>query len=603
MSKGFASNYRMVVLATGLFLSFGGLVARLVDLHVLDRPRLLKYVEQARRVFTVEHARRGNICDTNGEILATSRSMLNVGLDPQVLRPGDEARWPELARLLGITVADIRAAARDRVYDPPGAGPDDPRPVQWVKLAGGIDESVYDQVMALKIRGVYGNRSFHRFYPYNSLAADVIGFVTHDGVPAAGVERCMNFYLRGINGWRETERDGRRHEMAQFETRDVPPVDGDNVTLTIDIVVQHIIEAELQRLADRYAPKKATIIVTDARNGDILGLANYPTFNPNEYNRVPLRDLRDFAVTDVYEPGSVFKIVAVSGALNSHLVTPGSAFDCSLSQIEYQGHMVSLPHDDVPHQTLTVAQILSVSSNRGAAQLAMLLGDQRYYDYVRAFGFGQKTGFPLGGEVDGILAPPKDWSRITITRMPMGQGIAVTPMQIQYAMGAIADGGVLLQPQIFRNVRDPSGRVIFRFKELPRRRVMSEHTARLMARLLMGVVTDQGTAPEAAIPGYQVAGKTGTSQKVIDGHYSNRHSVASFVGFFPASQPRVVISVIVDDADARCPGGHAWGGTVAAPAFKNIAEQLIQYLDIKSVSEPSPMQLAMDDPAPGGGRR
>lgn len=601
MSRGFASNFRTVALATGIFLCFGGLVARLVDLHVLDRPELLKYVEQARRTFTVEYARRGNICDTNGEILATSRPLLNVGLDPQSLRPEDEARWPRLARLLGITVDDIRAAARRRLYDPPG-GDDDPKPVQWVKLAGGIDESVYDRVLALKIRGVYGNRSYQRYYPYGSLAADVIGYVTHDGVPAAGVERYMNFYLRGDNGWRESERDGRRHELAQFQTRDVPPVDGYDVTLTIDMVVQHMIEAELQRIAETYQPEKATIIVSDARTGSLLGLANYPTFNPNEYNKAPMKDLRDFAVADVYEPGSVFKIVAASGALNEHLVTPASAFDCGLSKVDYEGRVVTLPRDDEPHQTLTVAQILSYSSNRGAAQLAMLLGDQRFYDYVRAFGFGRKTGFPFGGEVDGLLAPPKDWDGLTITRMPMGHGVAVTPMQIHYAMGAIANDGVLLRPQIFREVRDEQGRLIFSFQDQPRRRVMSEQTARTMARLLMGVATDHGTAPQAAIPGYQVAGKTGTSMKVIDGHYSNRHDVVSFVGFFPASRPRVVISVIVDDADARCPGGRAWGATVAAPAFKDIAEQLIQYLDIKPVAELPAARLAMNGPVHPGGR-
>jgi cell division protein FtsI/penicillin-binding protein 2 len=591
MSRGFASNYRMVVLATGICLSFGGIGARLVWLHVIDRTELLKFVNQARRSFVVENARRGNIRAARGELLATSRTLLDVGVDPLMMRPEDEARWPDLARMLGIKVEAIRAAAARRMPETPDDQGEDAKPVQWVKLAEGVDESLYDGdparhiqgIKDLKIRGVYGNRVYRRYYPEGSLAAQVIGYVNHEGVPVEGVESYMNFYLRGRDGWRESERDGHRHELAQFCTREVPPVDGYDVVLSLDTYVQHVVENELQMIAEEFSPKKATIIVSDARTGFILGLANYPTFNLNEYNKAPIAALRDLAVSDVYEPGSTFKIVAASGALNEGLVTPDSEFDCGLTEIDYHNRHLHLPRDDEPFHELTVAGIISHSSNRGAAQLAMKLGDEGFYHYVRAFGFGRKTGFPFGGEVDGILAAPKDWNGITITRMPMGQSIAVTPMQMHYAMGVIADGGVLLKPQLFREVRDEHNALVFSFDDRPRRRVISERTAQTMARLLMGVTSADGTAPQAAIPDFEVAGKTGTSQKVIDGKYSTNHHVASFVGFFPASRPRVVISVIVDDADARCPRGVAYGNHVAAPSFRNIAEQLIQYLDIKPV--------------------
>lgn len=591
MSKGFASNYRMVLLATGIFLCFGGIGARLVWLHVLERDDLLKYLEQERRSFLVENARRGNIRAARGEILATSRTLIDVGLDPHMLRPEDEARWPELAQLLGIKLSDIRAAAARRTPETSDDDGRDAKPVQWVKLAEGVDEALFQGdkdrhivgVQDLKIRGVYGNRVYRRFYPQNSLAAHLIGYVNREEVPAAGVEHYMDFFLRGRDGWRESERDGRRQELAQFRTREVPAIDGFDVVLSIDTYVQHLIENELQTIAAEYSPGKATIIVSDARTGFILGLANYPTFNPNEYNKAPIDALRNFAVADVFEPGSTFKIVAASGALNEGLVTPNSAFDCGLTEIDYHNRHLRLPREDHPFHELTVAEIISHSSNRGAAQLAMLLGDQRYYNYVRAFGFGQKTGFPFGGEVEGLLAPPKEWDGLTITRMPMGQSVAATPMQVHYAMAAIASGGVLLQPQLFRQVRDEHDTLVFGFEDLPRRRVISERTAQTMARLLMGVASSEGTAVEAAIPRFEVAGKTGTSQKVIGGKYSTTHHVASFVGFFPASRPRVVISVIVDDADARCPGGVAYGRKVAAPSFRHIAEQLIQYLDIKPI--------------------
>ncbi len=593
MSRGFASNYRIVFLATGIFFCFGGVAARLVCLHVLERDELLKYVEQARRSFVVENARRGNIRDYNGVILATSRTLIDVGLDPHMLRPEDEGRWPDLARLLGLTVINIRAAAARRS---PEAAPEagrEARPVQWVKLAEGVDENVFEEVKKLQIRGVYGNRIYRRFYPHNSLAAHLIGYVNKENVPAAGVEHYMDFFLRGHDGWRESERNGRRQEQAQFQTREVPPVDGYDVMLSIDTTVQHLIEEELQHIAEKYAPEKATIIVSDAQTGSILGLANYPTFNLNEFNKAPIDALRNFAVTDVLEPGSTFKIVAASAALNEGLVTPNSAFDVGSNEVEYHGRHLRLPRDDHPFQDLTVAGIISHSSNRGAAHLAMLLGDQRFYDYTRAFGFGEKTGFPFGGEVDGLLAPPKNWDGLTITRMPMGQAIAATPMQIHYAMAAIANGGVLQHPQLFRQVRDENDKIVFGYDDLPHRRVLTERTARTMARLLMGVASPDGTAPEAAIPHFEVAGKTGTSQKVIDGRYSTSHHIASFVGFFPATRPEMVISVIVDDADASCPGGVAYGAKVAAPVFRHIGEQLIQYRNIKPVTEFPRNRLAL----------
>jgi cell division protein FtsI/penicillin-binding protein 2 len=448
-------------------------------------------------------------------------------------------------------------------------------------------------VKKLQIRGVYGNRIYRRFYPHNSLAAHLIGYVNKENVPAAGVEHYMDFFLRGHDGWRESERNGRRQEQAQFQTREVPPVDGYDVMLSIDTTVQHLIEEELQHIAEKYAPEKATIIVSDAQTGSILGLANYPTFNLNEFNKAPIDALRNFAVTDVLEPGSTFKIVAASAALNEGLVTPNSAFDVGSTEVEYHGRHLRLPKDDHPFQDLTVAGIISHSSNRGAAHLAMLLGDQRFYDYTRAFGFGEKTGFPFGGEVDGLLAPPKNWDGLTITRMPMGQAIAATPMQIHYAMAAIANGGVLQHPQLFRQVRDENDKIVFGYDDLPHRRVLTERTARTMARLLMGVASPDGTAPEAAIPHFEVAGKTGTSQKVIDGRYSTSHHIASFVGFFPATRLEVVISVIVDDADASCPSGVAYGAKVAAPVFRHIGEQLIQYRNIKPVTEFPRNRLAL----------
>ncbi|MEI6862313.1 MAG: penicillin-binding protein 2, partial [Verrucomicrobiota bacterium] len=428
-----------------------------------------------------------------------------------------------------------------------------------------------------------------------------------------------DFYLRGADGWRESEKDGRGRELAQFRTLEVPAADGYTVVLSLDSAVQRMAEQELAQIAVKFQPEKATIIVSDAHTGFVLALANWPTFDLNEYNQVPAdaqSNLNNVAATDIYEPGSVFKIVAAAGALEERLVTPATTFDCTIEKIDYGGRMRPLPHEDQDHHfdhPLSVAEILARSSNRGAVQLAMQLGDQRFYQYARAFGFGQRTGFAGSPEVQGKLKSPADWDVLTITRMPMGQSVNVTVLQMQQAMGVIASGGQLLRPQVIREIRDATGRPVYRFAAAPRThpvtegipevtrplqpgQAITENTARTMARLLMGVASKEGTAPEAAIPGFEVAGKTGTTQKLLKNaagklEYSNTHHVASFVGFFPASNPQVVISVIVDDADAHAPGGRAYGAKVAAPSFRHLAEQLIPYLDIKPTAQPGGASL------------
>ena len=658
MSKGFASNYRIVLLAAGILVCFTGLGARLVFLHVIDREELVRYVDKARRQIIVESARRGDILDARGNILATSRSLIVLGADPQSLRPEDEKKWPQLAELLGMPLPELAKIlstktrpAAPAIAQPaapaaqsaglvinfaltpgatPAASPASPataaglvaatepatddtvlddtaddngeRPIRWAKLSETVEESTYARIQALEIKGVYGQRVYRRAYPHNSLASHVIGYVNKQGEPSAGLERYADFYLHGRDGWREGERDGLRRELAQFRTREVPASDGYSVKLSLDANIQHMAEEELDFIAKKYSPQKATIIVSDPQTGFILAMANYPTFNLNEYNKVPAADqgaMRNIAVTDMYEPGSTFKIVAASGALNEGLVSPGTTFDCSLEKIDYLGRTRGLPREDHHFGMLSVTEIIGHSSNRGAAQLAMRLGDERFYNYARGFGFGELTGFPIGGEVDGMMAPPRKWDGLTITRMPMGQSVAATPLQMHMAMGVVASGGSLLRPQIIQQISDASGEVVYRYGKMARRRVISPQTARTMARMLMGVASAEGTAPEAAIPNYEVAGKTGTSQKIIGGAYSTKHHIASFVGFLPASRPQVAISVIVDDADARALNGVAYGAKVAAPSFKHLGEELIQYLDIKPVYATSGSTLAVME----GGRR
>lgn len=591
MSKGFASNYRIVLLATCVLLAFGGVATQLVRLHVIDRDKLVRHIEQARRQIVVENAVRGDIIDRRGHVLATSRTMIQLQVDPQVLRPQDEKKWPELARLIGMPLKQLEEIFNKKVEPADPANPESTdRIIQWAKLRDEVPESLNDQINALGIKGVYGTRAYSRMYPKDRLAAHLVGYVNKEGTPATGIEHYADFYLRGQNGWRESEKDGRQREMAQFRSRDVPATDGYTVMLSIDEAIQTWVEEELDNVVKQFNPDNAAIIVSDARTGFLLAMGNYPTFDLNAFNKAPMEAQKNYSISSQIDPGSTFKIVAAAGALNEGLVTPETRFDCTQAVVEYKGKSRTLIPDDHPsHHPIPVSEIISQSSNRGAALLAMRLGDQRFYDYALAFGFAEKTGFPLVGEIRGVLHEPKKWSGPDITRIPAGYAVSATPLQIHYGMGVIASGGVLFRPQLISEVRTPSGETVHRFGSNIVRRTITEKTAHEMALMLRGVVTE-GTASAIELPGYQLAGKTGTARKLIDGRYSERNHVGSFVGFFPASDPRVVVTVIVDNGRPK-DGGPAYGSKVAAPSFKRIAEKLIRYLDIKPVEAIEPRSL------------
>ena len=602
-TRGFATNIRLGLVATTVLVSFGVLATRLVQLHVLDREHYLTQIQNSRHDIVPVLARRGDIFDTRRDLLATSQTEITLAVDPWALvkkvdfqrLPGRKSRLTsdeqekraKLAAELGITAQEMEDFFIPSWRDVPVAkdtrdeAADGRVRVEWKKLKEGVSEEAFARIQALRVTGLTAERSYRRVYPHGELAAHLIGFLNKEGAASGGVESFADIYLSGHSGWREVERDGRRTELAQFRSREVAPSNGWGVMLSIDAAIQHMVEQELAAIVTNFKPGKATIIVSDARTGFLLALANYPSFNLNEYGNVPLEVQRNIAATDLIEPGSTFKIVAASGALNEGLVTPATKFDCTLATILYAGRERRFMRDDHRYDhALSVAEIISHSSNVGAAQLAMRLGDRPFYDYARAFGFGERTGFPLGHEEPGIIADPKKWSTPDITRIPAGYSVAVTPLQIHYAMATIASGGLLMRPQIVKQVLDAQGEVVYSFKPASRRTVIAPATAEAMAAMLQKVVSDEGTAKVAAIAGFEVAGKTGTAQKLIGGRYSDRDHVGSFVGFFPASRPRVVITVVVDDGHPAN-GRIAYGSVVAAPSFRKIAEQLIQYLDIK----------------------
>lgn len=580
MSKAFVSSGRSSLISIAVACAFCILLGRLFYLHVWHSDELLKYVEGNRKMVNVVEARRGNIVDTRGNLLATTRTSYNIGVDPQAFREQDYAKLPELARILGKPLEELEAEVNRKTRKVSEDSPE-VRLIRWAVLAKDANETTHDAVKALGLRAVYGNQSHSRAYPAGQLAAHVLGYVNKEETPVTGIERFFDYYLRGQDGWRETERDGKRHELAQFRQREVEPSDGLSVELSIDQMVQHIVEAEIGRMAQEYSPKGISIIVSQPTTGAVLAMANYPSYDPNEfYNtaKFPIANQRNRALTDVFEPGSTFKIVPAAAALNEGLVHPGDMFKTGVSRVSYKGRTLSLPSDHHIYDELSVHDIVVKSSNRGAAHLGLMLGEQRLYEYAASFGFGETTGAVLGGEVSGTLHAPRNWDGLTITRMPMGHAISATPMQVHVAMSVIANGGVLMEPMLAKRIFDGSGRDVIRFKPKAKRRVISAEVANIVASMLADAVGEEGTARRAAIDNYAVAGKTGTTQKIVNGRYSNQHHVGSFSGFFPAENPALVITVVVDEPQMT---GIGYGGVVAAPAFRNIAEASIAYLGIR----------------------
>lgn len=579
MGHLFLSRIRTGLVYLSILGMFAVLFGRLFYLHVWEHDRLLEIAENNRRQIQVIPAQRGNIVDARGNLLAATRTFIILGMDPHALREGDREKWPELARLAGINMSDIDNASRNLTR--PGANfPGEVQAVRWVVLARDLDEDTYDAIRALGVRGVYGNRNFMRAYPGRELAAHVLGFINREEVAVTGIERVMDFYLRGQSGFRETERDGRRRELAQFRGRQIAPTTGLHVQLTLDQTVQSIVEREIERIVNDYSPQGVSIIVSEPSTGAILAMGNYPSFDPNRFWEHPVDHHRNRSLTDVFEPGSTFKIVPAAAALNEGLVREEDVFATGDERVEFRGRVVRLPSDHRTFPTLTTREIVVKSSNRGVAHFGMLLGERRLYDYSRAFGFGESSGLGLGGEVRGILHPVHRWDGLTITRLPMGHAISATPIQVHQATSAIANRGILMTPRIIERVFDQDWQDVFRSRPEAIRRVVSAETALLLSDMLVEAVSDSGTARQAQIQGFRVAGKTGTTQKLIDGRYSNRHHVASFSGFFPADNPDLVITVIVDEPNIP---GTGYGGRVAAPAFRNIAEQLIPYRGIRPV--------------------
>jgi cell division protein FtsI/penicillin-binding protein 2 len=498
-------------------------------------------------------AQRGAITDRNGVDLAVSEPARDLSADPYLITDPLGAAQ-RLAPLLGQTQASVLRKLSQRTG--------------FVYLARGMPAKQAQPVLALKIPGVSGTPVMRRVYPRGPLAAQVLGFVGTEGKGLAGLEYARDSLLRGRSGVRRVVSDAIGQPVSITESR--PVLAGQSLALTLDANIQQHTEDVLGAVARVFNPKDATAIVMDPRSGAILAVANWPQVNPNDPGAGPAGALENRAVGFNYEPGSTFKAVAVSGALQQGLITPNTPFNIP-DQIHVADRTI---HDDTEHpeETLTVSQILARSSNVGAIKIGALEGSSSFNGWVHRFGFGVPTGVDLSGEEAGVTLPLSHYSGSSMGNLPIGQGELVTPMQMASAYGAIANGGILRPPHIVRAV---GGKPRF----IPAgHRIISAATAAAVRHMLEGVLAPGGTASEVSIPGYQLAGKTGTASKVdpATGEYSKSAYVASFIGFAPAADPKLLCAVVVDEPQS----GSIFGGTVAAPAFGQIMSFALQYLGI-----------------------
>ena len=609
---------RVFMLGLILAAAFAGLGYRLVDLQVLRHEELSAQADQnTHREFLLE-PRRGDILDRSENILATSILVKTVCGDPTLIGNHQAEIARALAPLLQMDETDLfqHLLPRSRLG---GKGESVTNqfvrlktkvPVEtWQKiqtamlnLSFGIDETKLPRTeqafyRILRQKAVFARDDQMRVYPNQSLAAHVLGFTQTeerelDGIPVSdicgrdGIELTLDSKLSGVRGWRMTGTDHRGREMVAWREQDVEARDGLNVVLTIDSVVQHIVESELADAMAKHTPISISGIVIRPRTGEVLAMASLPTFDPNSPGRATPDERRNRVISDVVEPGSTFKIVVVSGALNDQLVRLGDIFDCEHGHFAYAGRVL---HDHESFGLLSVENIITKSSNIGAAKIGLKLGQDRLYDYITGFGFGQRTALPLPGEVRGIVHPVNTWSKVTVAQIPMGQGIAVTRLQMTMALCAIANNGLLMHPMLVDHLEDQNGKIIARYSPQPIRQVISESAARSMIEALKTVVSAEGTAPKAAMEHYTVAGKTGTAQKVEGGVYVHGKYVSSFIGFFPADNPELCISIVMDE-----PKEGYYGGAVAGPVFKQIAERAASYLNIRPDSgEPTTLPDAV----------
>ncbi|MBA2320813.1 MAG: transpeptidase family protein [Deltaproteobacteria bacterium] len=547
-----------------------------VQLAVAPSDRTVRVAAVQRWDQVTLQARRGEILDRNGHRLATSVATPNIIVDPILVEPAEvDTLAAQVAGILDLPVAEI---AEKLV-----------RPSRYVRLAMRVHPAMAARIDAIDHPSLWVERTSRRYYPEETLASQLIGFVDTDGSGREGLESELDSWLRGGQILLQRKRDRRGLSVDQPLRNDLDLNVGMDVHLTIDRQIQRMTERALEDVFAKHAPKAAWAVVVDVRTGDILALANAPGFNPNAITEDP-GARKNHVVQDAIEPGSVFKPFTVAAAIEEGLVTPESKIDCENGNWAVGRARI---HDDHPHGVVTITEVIKYSSNIGSAKLALQLGARTFLGYVGAFGFGERTGVQLPGERTGVVRTADKIKPIELVTTAFGQGVTATPLQLAMATAALANDGIRMKPRLVTRVEDAHGVPEYNQRPEIANRVVSVETARQVAQMMVTVTEAGGTATRAVVPGYQVGGKTGTAQKAENGRYGAGR-IGSFVGFIPADRPVLAIAVSVDEPSI----GSKFGGIVAAPAFASIAGQSMRYLGIPADPPPPPDPTKPVPPAP-----
>ena len=550
---------RIIFLSGLLVFCFVLIVGRMFQLQVLKKEQLYKLAAQQQHVQIPLVPKRGTVYDSKGNELAVSIEVDSVYADARkVIDAGKTAR--SLASILQVDREELEKKLMSQ------------RPFEWVQRK--ISSKEVEQIKALQLPGIFFLKENRRFYPNSQLAAHLVGFVGLDSKGLEGIEFQYDALLNGANHVWTSARDALGREITlgkiPFEKEDHYR----NIVLTIDKSIQHVTEAELGRGVEQWGAKGGMAIAMDPSTGKILAMASYPTFNPNQFIQSRSKSWRNRGVSDAFEPGSLFKAFLAAAALEEQVVRPSDSFFCENGSYTVYDRTI---HDTTKHGWLTVQQIIKLSSNIGASKVGEKMGRDRFYRYISAFGFGEKTRINLPGEGKGIVHHPRYWPPVALDTISFGQGISVTGIQLVTALAAIANGGFLMKPYVVEKIIDEKGKVVQSFKPEVIRKVISEETAKKVTGLLKAT-TEKGGTGEGAVPaGYEVAGKTGTAQKAdaLLGGYSPDRYTSGFMGFAPYHEPKLVLLVVIDE-----PQKNNYGGVVAAPIFKAIMEKVLPYLNV-----------------------
>jgi len=560
---------RISFLSLLIILSWCGLGYRLFSIQVTSSEKYSQQGHKQGQTKEILSALRGNIFDTKGIPLTRNIIHYTIASDPAKIQ-NKQYVANELSKTTGKPSNYYIKKLNEKN--------------NFVYLERNLQKKYAQPFINKNIDGIITNRLVHRSYPQDNIGGQIIGFTNVDDTGLTGIENVYNKQLSGVEGWIVKQRNGLGNVCLNNNYPKQNPTDGADVHLTINIEYQSVLQEELLKQLNKTAAISASGVIIDPQTGAILAMASVPDYNPNKPNKSATENQKNRVLTDQFEPGSTFKIVAATAAIDKKIVKTEDKFDCEGGAFLYKSVTIN---DHKPRSVLTFGEIIEQSSNIGIIKVALQIGDKSLYNYARNYGFGTPTNIGLNAESSGTLNKPSDWSQISLAEISMGHEIGVTVLQLAMAYAAVANGGILLKPYLINNINTVDGISIYSEEPKVIRKITNKNVMSQLSRLLVKAV-ETGTGVEAHIPGWQVAGKTGTAQKYVDGNYSHTKFISNFVGYLPASNPQLLCVITLDEPQL----GYHWGGTGAAPVFKRVMERIINLDDsiqmpIKTFGNPS----------------